>query len=238
MKCLKLVVCVSMGLAAHAAFAGNPQFCNAAAITIDAGAAAPAVPYPSPTVVSGLGSSITTFEMQLVGLSHTFPDDLDFLLVGPTGASLVVQSDSGLGDDVVGLNITYSDSAAAALPDGNPLVAGTFRPTNYGAGDAFAAPAPVGPYGEPAPAGAATLASVFAGTDPNGTWNLYVIDDAGVDGGSISGGLVACHLVRHRSRFSSSISNELALHGFAKKPACPGFFVLERDGPGFIRQRD
>ena len=33
-----------------------------------------------------------------------------------------------------------------------------------------------------------TLAAAFSGTDPNGTWSLYIVDDATGDVGSISGG--------------------------------------------------
>jgi MYXO-CTERM domain-containing protein len=61
-----------------------------------------------------------------------------------------------------------------------PLVPGTFKPTNFPNADAFPAPAP-------APSGGSAL-SVFNGTNPNGTWSLYVIDDAPSDGGSIGGG--------------------------------------------------
>ena len=53
------------------------------------------------------------------------------------------------------------------------------------------APAPAAPYLTPATAGTDTLTSAFtgaAGGDPNGTWSLYVVDDAAVDTGNIAGG--------------------------------------------------
>ena len=36
--------------------------------------------------------------------------------------------------------------------------------------------------------GTATLTTTFAGTDPNGAWSLYIMDDAGGDDGVITGG--------------------------------------------------
>ena len=60
------------------------------------------------------------------------------------------------------------------------LTSGTFRPTNAGAGDTWPAPAP-------APAGGSPL-SVFNGGNPNGTWSLYVVDDAAQDLGNLAGG--------------------------------------------------
>jgi len=185
MRGLKLAVGICLALGAQSALAGLSQFCNASAITIPNSGAG--TPYPSPIVVSGLGPSITTFQVELNGITHTFPDDIDILLVGPTGASLILQSDVGGGTDVTGISLTYTDGASLP-PDAGPLVSGTFAPSNVTAGDAFAAPAPAGPYGNPAPAGSDTQASEFAGTNPNGTWELYVIDDAGGDLGSIDGG--------------------------------------------------
>ena len=103
-------------------------------------------------------------------MSHTFPGDIDVLLVGPGGQNAIIMSDVGGGADVTGVTLTLDD-AAASQPAGSPLVTGTFKPTNVGTSDAWPAPAP-------APSGGSPL-SVFNGTSPNGTWSLYVVDDAG-----------------------------------------------------------
>ena len=115
----------------------------------------------------------------LTGISHTFPTDIDVLLVGPAGQSTVLMADTGGGFDLVNVNLTFDDAAATSLPLTTQIAAGTFKPTN---GFAFSgtAPAPAGPYG-------ATL-SVFNGSDAAGTWKLFVFDDANPDSGSISGG--------------------------------------------------
>jgi hypothetical protein len=147
----------------------------------------PASPYPSDVVVSGLTGTVTkvtvtigtaTFGSQ--GIFHTFPDDLDFLLVGPAGQNAIIMSDVGGGFDVSGVVLTLDDDAATPLPDGTQLVSGTFQPANYGTGDTWPPPAP-------APLGGSAL-SIFNGTDPNGTWSLYLVDDAGGDLGSVAGG--------------------------------------------------
>ena len=145
----------------------------------------------STITVTTPATSVATIQLKINGLTHTFPDDIDILLVGPGGQNLVVMSDVGGGTDVSAINLTLDDAAATLLPDAGPLATGSYRPSNVTAGDAFAAPAPPGPYNNPAPAGAATFASIYGGTNPNGAWNLYVVDDAGVDVGSIAQWCVA-----------------------------------------------
>ncbi len=149
---------------------------------------APSSPYPSIINVAGATGTVNKVGVRLKGFGHTFPDDVDVLLVGPGGQKFIVMSDAGLGDDVTNLTIVLDDAAAGLLPDSTILTSGTFRPTNYGTGDTFPAPAPVAPYQSPATGGAATSASVFGGINPNGNWSLYVVDDAGIDAGNITGG--------------------------------------------------
>jgi subtilisin-like proprotein convertase family protein len=173
-------------------FVGATQaqtFCNSASIAVPGtGTSGPASPYPSVVNVSGVAGTIGTMSVDIRGLSHTFPDDIDMLLVAPGGQTLIIQSDVGGNVGAVNINYKLRDTAAGVAPDAGPLVSGQYRPTDVGTGDTFVAPAPVGPYGDPAPNGAATFASVFAGTNPNGTWTLYVVDDAGGDIGSIGNG--------------------------------------------------
>src|SRR2546426_3882 len=139
-------------------------------------------PYPSTIAVSGMGGTISNVTVTLRNLSHTWTRDIDVLLVGPTGQTVIVMSDAGSGG-ANNVTLTLSDAAAAALPL-TALVSGTFRPANYVdasvGGDNFPSPAPAGPYG-------ATL-SAFNGQGANGTWSLYVYDDGPGDQGSLAGG--------------------------------------------------
>ena len=135
--------------------------CTGSAITIpDSG---PGDPYPSNCVVSGLTGTITDVNMKINGLSHTYPDDIDILLVRPGGtANATVMSDAGGSTDVVAADITLDDEAATQLPDSGGIPTGSYRPANWVAGDTFPAPAP-------APSGNVNL-STFDGMSPNGTW--------------------------------------------------------------------
>jgi CSLREA domain-containing protein len=122
-------------------------------------------------------------------LTHTFPDDVDVILEGPQGQRAMLMSDAGGGADVSGVNLTFDPTSANALPDETALSAGAFRPANYGNSasvftDTFPAPFPAPNTLTAAPADL----NVFNLTDPNGTWKLYVVDDAGQDTGTISGG--------------------------------------------------
>ncbi len=142
---------------------------------------APPGPYPSPIAVSGLAGLITNVTVTLTNLTHSRPDDIDVLLVGPGGQRVLLMSDTGGDNSLNFVTLRFSDDVAVFLPDSTPLLTGTYRPTNFGASDDFPAPAPAGPY--------ASSFSVFDGTNPNGTWLLYATDDiAGSASGLISGG--------------------------------------------------
>jgi subtilisin-like proprotein convertase family protein len=161
-------------------------FSNPSSITIPAGAPGttrgPANPYPSTINVSGMGGSLTKVVVTIAGISHPFPDDLAMLLVGPGGQNVVFMFNVGCGFGVIGVTLTFDQAAPQALPDEDQIVTGTYRPTSVGvvAADLFVAPAPGPPY--------SLSLDVFNGTNPNGTWRLFVFDDATGDVGNIAGG--------------------------------------------------
>ncbi len=123
-------------------------------------------------------------------MTHTFPSDVDVLLVSPTGQKFIVMSDVVGGTDWTGQTYTLDDGAAAVVPSSGTPVSGSFRPTNHSTGDAFPAPAPAAPYLTPATAGSDTFASAFSGLNGNGTWSLYVVDDATTGTGTYPGIMV------------------------------------------------
>jgi subtilisin-like proprotein convertase family protein len=174
-------------------------FPNASPITInDAATVGAANPYSSNITVSGLTGTISNITLTLNNLNHTFPDDLDILLVGPTGTNLVVMSDAGGSVDVTNTTLTFDDAAAGVVPDGGPVGNGSFKPSQFVAGDTFPAPAP-------APSANTTLAA-FNGTDPNGVWNLYIVDDTGVDQGVLGNGW-SLSIATSANPFPQSFSN-------------------------------
>jgi subtilisin-like proprotein convertase family protein len=139
-----------------------------------------AEPHPLSATVNMPGT-ITNVTVQIRGLRHERPEDLDMLLVGPQGQNALIWSDVGDGTPADDVTITLDQGAAVALPNAAPLISGTYQPANYGAApDQF-------PKGTPPVLGGSSL-SVFNGTNPNGTWKLYLIDDYGNVTGSISQG--------------------------------------------------
>src|SRR5882724_11752171 len=139
----------------------------------------PGTPYPSQINVAGLTGNVTKVTVTLQNFSHTFPDDADVLLVAPGGQNAIIMSDVGGGVPANSVTLILDDAAAAPLLDNGPLVSGTFMPTNAGSGDSFPAPAV-------APSGGSAL-SIFNGTNPNGTWSVYVLDDEPPDTGEFGG---------------------------------------------------
>jgi large repetitive protein len=161
---------------------------SAGAITIaETGAASP---YPSTIDVGGLYGGVIDVNVTIAGLSHEFPTDIAVLLVGPTGQSVVLMDDAGgeSGRGASNVTLTFDDAATNFLSQdiNGGLFSGTFKPTPAPAVTSncneIAAPAstPAGPYG--------TTLAVFNGTNPNGTWSLYVYDDCRFGAGSIASG--------------------------------------------------
>ncbi len=158
-----------------------------------------AAPYPSTISVSGLpdqqGRNLTA-RVTLIGFSHEFPDDVDMLLVGPefqeggvtVRGTTLLMSDACGDPDLTGVNLTFDDNAASGLPNAPPppCTSGSFNTTDFEPGDPFPPPAPppMGSYG----IGFGRFGGFFPVGPPNGSWQLYVVDDLGGFAGSIAGG--------------------------------------------------
>ena len=138
-------------------------------------------------LVGGATGVITDVKIILIGVTHTFPDDLDMMLEGPNGSNnLVFWSDVGASDDIFNKTFEISDSAPTALPATN-LTPGEFKPTDNDntENDAYFGSS-TGGVNHAAPGGASTLASAFNGLNPNGIWTLYLKDDTMGDSGSLA----------------------------------------------------
>ena len=122
-------------------FFGNPG-----AITVAQTGSLIADVYPSRILVTNAGASLSKVTALLNGLTIERPDDLELLLVSPSGVNYVLLSDAGgTVSSVNNINLTFSDAAGSTIPDAGPMSAGTFRPTSVNStAVAFPAPAPAG----------------------------------------------------------------------------------------------
>jgi subtilisin-like proprotein convertase family protein len=146
----------------------------------------PADPFPSTIAVGGFKRArIADVNLTLRGLSHPFPADIDVLLVAPGGRNAVLVDEAGRNSGgepaITDITLTLDDDAPTELPENNALTTGAFQPFVFDLSSVeFPAPAPT-------PSGEATL-STFDGINPNGQWQLFIVDDAGGDTGSLADG--------------------------------------------------
>ncbi len=144
-----------------------------------------ASPYPSVINVSGAPGAVSSVTVTITNLNHTWPRDIDALLVSPAGQNSYLMAKAGSSFTINNVTLTFDDSAPSFLPQSSMLTSGTYKPTSYAAvAPPFSSPAP------PASAGApyTTNLAAFAGSNPNGAWSLYVIDDTRFNSGIISNG--------------------------------------------------
>ena len=141
----------------------------------------PSDPSPITEVVTGSAGVITDVDLDITGLYHQHPEDLDILLEGPNGETVMLMSDVCGSFDLTDFHWRWSDEAAAEMPTGgtaNVCNAVNHRPTNEGAADLITGAPPGAP---------GTALSDFDGIDPDGTWKLYIQDDGAGDAGFLTG---------------------------------------------------
>ncbi len=161
-------------------------FANPAAIItpIPVPESGPATPYPSLIHVSGVTGVVGNVAVTLSNLSHTYPHDINVLLVGPSGQKVLLMSHAGgtpaSPNPIVNTTVSLDATASAALPAGDQINGGSYRPAAYAPAVTFPSPAPTNGYGP--------ALSVFNGANPNGTWSLFVLDDSAGDHGQITDG--------------------------------------------------
>jgi hypothetical protein len=132
---------------------------------------------------------VSKVTVTLNNLRHLRPSDLDVVLVSPDGQAVLLMSDAGGAVSTTGtpVTLTFDDAAPLSLTAA-ALVSGQYKPTNLaGAYDAFAPhanlpAAPVGGYG--------SSLGAFSGSPANGSWRLYVMDNAAgpINPGTANGG--------------------------------------------------
>src|SRR5215203_2010973 len=140
--------------------------------------------YPDPVSISGAQGIVTDVDVEIDGLSHGYAQDLDVLLVGPAGQRALIMSDDGGSSPLSEVDLVLDDEASAPIPPSSQIGSGSYRPGNNTASDGgdpddFPAPAPD-------VTGAGSALSVFDGTNPNGVWQLFVVDDDSIIAGSFS----------------------------------------------------
>ena len=175
---------VNLGIVAFNIPVGVPSsFTNRTIVNIPGAitvpSAGPADPYPSLITVTNVPGILRKVTVRLNQLTHTWPADIDILLVSPTGQKVLLMSDAGSGNAVSGVNLTFDDASTAFLPDQGQIVSGVFKPTDYAPADVFAN----------APTGLIQFTmSAFEGFDPNGVWRLFVVDDTALNNGALLSG--------------------------------------------------
>jgi Ca2+-binding RTX toxin-like protein len=188
MRRISILTAMLIAAMALPATAGAAVFTNPTTITLpNAGIGSP---YPSPITVSGLNATVADVRVTANDVNYDIPGELRIALVGPTGAALMLQDCSGGDGDLVNVDTTFDDAAAAFLPQTVAWTSGNYKPSKNCPGvPDFPAPGPGTSYGVPGPiAGSATLKSTFEGIDPNGVWNLFTWDTTTARGGGTIGG--------------------------------------------------
>lgn len=136
-----------------------------------------AVPYPSTITVTNMPATPSKVTATLRTINHSYSGDIDIILVGPSGVAVALMT--SVGSSAINATITFDDDADDVVPTSGSIATGTYRPLKLSSAS-MPSPAPAAPYG--------TSLSSFNGINANGTWQLYLRDNASGDTGTISNG--------------------------------------------------
>lgn len=128
----------------------------------------------SPITISGYACEINTANITVqVNISHVYAMDVDILLKAPDNTILELSSDNGgTGDHYT--NTIFSDAGATLISAGTAPFTNTYRPEGGLTASCSLTPT------------VSTFAAISGGSiNPNGTWTLYVYDDAAIDAGTL-----------------------------------------------------
>ncbi len=143
-----------------------------------------ATPYPSTITITNLNGLISKATATINKLGHGYVSDVSILLVGPAGTKELLIEETGGAHTITNVTLNFDSTAVNSLTTNAP-VSGTYLPSPLQTGGTFhtssngVAP-PAGPYG--------TNLNDFNGTNPNGTWSLFVDDTKFLDTGTINQG--------------------------------------------------
>ena len=140
----------------------------------------PADRYPATLNVQGL-SALTDISVTLRDVSHGYVADLDVLLVGPQGQSVLLMSDAGGTTSLDHATLSFH-TGSPSLPDATQILTGTYGPTDFVGNDGKDV------FPAPAPSTHTLNLSSFIGTSPNGEWKLFINDDQADDVGTVAKG--------------------------------------------------
>ena len=165
------VVCqgATTSLSSTGTTTSNLTFTNSTPVFIpDSTVANGIVPVTSPISVSGLNMTSLSngiANVKIISLTHPFVGDLILRLIGPDGRSLILSNRrGGSGDNYT--NTIFSSSSASLITSATAPFSSTFKPdTSSTAAAAF---------------------GIFNGLNPNGTWQLFVSDNAPADSGFLN----------------------------------------------------
>jgi subtilisin-like proprotein convertase family protein len=113
-----------------------------------------------------VAGTITDANLNIGSLTHTFDADIEFRLTRPGGAAVLVSGDCG-GAGANFINTVISDEGVAPNCAAGAPFTGTFQ----GAPNGIVNP---------------TVMTAFDGFASNGVWTLNVVDDSGIDTGTLN----------------------------------------------------